>query len=63
MKDNEYETIEILIDLFTYITVGLAALVIISLLIRAAFQEDEMSEFYLEQLITKESENGTRKQP
>ena len=35
--DNEYQTIEILIDLFTYITVGLAALVIISLLIRAAF--------------------------
>ena len=37
MKDNEYETIDILTDLLTYITVGLAALVIISLLIRAIF--------------------------
>lgn len=39
MKDNEYETIDILTDLFTYITVGAAVIMIISLLIRAAFQE------------------------
>lgn len=37
MKDNEYETIDILTDLFTYITVGAAVIMIISLLIRAAF--------------------------
>ena len=37
MKVNEYETIDILTDLFTYITVGAAVIMIISLLIRAAF--------------------------
>ena len=40
MKDNEYETIDILTDLFTYITVGAAVIMIVSLLIRAAFQEN-----------------------
>ena len=43
MKDNEYETIDILTDLFTYITVGAAAIMIVSLLIRAAFQEKTMT--------------------
>lgn len=37
MKNIDYDAIDILTDLFTYVTVGAAVIMIVSLLIRAIF--------------------------